>query len=208
MKIMKKTRTNIVKRSIRLCALCIILLLTGCASAKPSAAAPDASASTDDITLGKSLTVRNTDSRLVLLSNLDTLAADGLYYASWVAGSAVPYENSDGDTVDLYDATLYLLLGEYKNEQTAQNNMDAWLGTAKENYAVINEEEFTCNGQTYLLITYDFTNEDNPYTHGISAFTSSGNNAVCAELTCQEQFKEDLHDILTDFLTCCTFASP
>lgn len=161
-----------------------------------------------DITLGSCLTIHDVDSSLVLLSNLDALAADGLYYASWVIGDAMPYENSDGDTVDLYDATLYLLLGEYKSAQTAQNNMETWLAAAKENYAVISEEELTCNGQTYSLITYSFTSEDNPYARGISAFSTYEENAVCVELTCQEQFEEDLYSIVTGFLECCTFISP
>lgn len=200
---------TIIKRNYLICALCMILLLTltGC-SASSKTPADTGSEVSGDITLGNCLTIRDVDSRLVLLSNLDTLAADGLYYASWVIGDAVPYENSEGDTVDLYDATLYLLLGEYKSAQTAQNNMETWLTTAKENYTVISEEELTCNGQTYTLITYDFTSEGNPYARGISAFGTYEDSAVCIELTCQEQFEEDLHSILTGFLECCTFISP
>ena len=184
-------------------ALCIMLTLTGCSS--PASLSENAATDSGNVTIGNYLSIQNTDSRLTLLNNLDTLSADGLYYASWVIGDAQPYENSDGDTVDLYDASLYLLSGEFKNTQYAQENMDSWLAAAKENYEVLNEEEITCNGQTYSLITYNSTHEDNPYARGISAFGVHENHAVCIELTCLDGFSDDLRDILVDFLESCSY---
>lgn len=151
------------------------------------------------------LTVDNTDSRLTLLSNMDALSADGLYYAAWTMGGSEPYENSDGDTVDLYDAQLYFLLGEFKDAETAQNNLNTWLSAGRTNYEILSEENVTCNGQDYLLITYQFIHEDNPYVRGISAFGVFGNHAACIELTCREGFDEDLKTILIDFLNGCTY---
>lgn len=197
---------NYRKRKYWLYALCIILLLTGCSALSPAPTEGTTKAS-DTITIGNCLSIRNIDSRLMLQRNLDTLAADGLYYTAWTIGSAEPYENSDGDTVDLYDAELYLLLGEYKNTQTAQDNRDAWLTAAKTNYEVLSEEEITCNGQTYSLITYNCIHEDNPYARGISAFGAYEDSAVCIELTCREQFEEDLRGILVDFLNHCTYGT-
>ena len=192
------------KRINWICALCIMLTLTGCSavSAQPASNADEASG---DIFIGNFLRIQDIDSRLTLLSNLDTLSADGLYYASWVIGDAGAYENSDGDTVDLYDATLYLLSGEFINTQYAQENMDAWLTAAKGNYDILSEEEIACNGQTYTLITYNCIHEDNPYARGISAFSVYENCAICIELTCRDTFTEDLRDILVGFLESCSY---
>ena len=108
-------------------------------------------------------------------------------------------------TVNLYDAQLYLLLEEFANDEKAQENMDAWLDRGRSNYQVSTEEEIVYNGQTYLVLTYTFQNENNPYARGVSAFAVRDNLAVCAELTCQEDFTEDLKTILTDFLENCTY---
>lgn len=160
---------------------------------------------TGPVTVGSHLTVQNTDERLTLLDNMDALSADGLYYASWVSGEPTPYENSDGDTVDLYDAQLYLLLGESKSSEAARENMETWLDAGRTNYDVSAEENIDCNGQSYLVITYDVKNPDNPYARGISAFGVYENTAICVELTCQENYTQDLEGMLTDFLDGCTY---
>lgn len=155
--------------------------------------------------IGRHLTVNNTNESLILYDYKEALAGDGLYYASWRIGESEPYENSDSDTVNLYDAQLYLLLEEFANDEKAQENMDAWLDRGRSNYQVSTEEEIVYNGQTYLVLTYTFQNENNPYARGVSAFAVRDNLAVCAELTCQEDFTEDLKTILTDFLENCTY---
>ncbi|MCM1268683.1 MAG: hypothetical protein NC302_12345 [Bacteroidales bacterium] len=177
-----------------------------------NAALPEASGQTADIVtdsvgiaVGTHLTVYNTDERLTLLHNMDTLSADGLYYASWTAGTSKPYENADGDTVDLYDAQLYLLTKECAGAETAQQAMTDWLSAGRSNYAVSKEETLTVGGQPYTVITYRFTREDNPYSHGISAFGVHENTAVCAELTCQETYDEDLSEMLSLFLGSCAY---
>ena len=186
------------------CILCIAMVLSGCSSSS-SDISNDTDVILKDVQIGGSLTVRNTDTRLKLISNLDTLSADGLYYASWAAGSSEPYENSDGDTVDLYDAQLYLLLGEFKNSDAAQKNLDTWFTAGQANYSVTKEETVTCNGQSYTVVTYNFDNEENPYERGVSAFGVHQNLAVCAELTCRENYQEDLYEMLIDFLNNCTY---
>ena len=184
----------------------LALTLTGCSglSSVPEEST-DAAVDSDYIAVGSRLTVHNTDDRLTLRDNMDALSADGLYYASWTAGSAEPYENADGDTIDLYDAQLYLLLGEYKNAESAEGCMADWLAAGHSNYNVTAEETVTCNGQTYTLLTYRFINEENPYAKGVSAFGVCGNCAVCIELTCQEEYPEDLHEMLTVFLNGCSY---
>ena len=190
----------------RILSITLALTLTGC-SGLPSVSDKDADAvvNSEYVTVGSHLTVHNTDDRLTLLNNMDTLSADGLYYASWTAGDAEPYENADGDTIDLYDAQLYLLLGEYKNAETAEGSMAGWLDAGRSNYDVTAEETITYSGQTYTMITYNFINKENPYARGVSAFGVYENCAVCVELTCREEYTEDLHEMLTAFLDRCSY---
>lgn len=188
---------------------CAAFMLTGCAhtSLLSQGTKEDTWADSGFITVGHDLTIQNTDNRMALLENIDVLAADGLYYATFTMGDSEPYENSDGDTVDLYDAHLYLLLGEFKGSQDAQNNMDQWLSAGESNYEVLSKEEITCNGQSYCLITYNCISDSNPYERGVSAFGVYQDSAVCIELTCRENFEEDLKTILIDFLDNCTYSS-
>lgn len=187
-----------------ICIVCITSTLTGCA-AFSSDSGSNTVTDSEFVTIGSHLTVHNTDARLTLISNMDALSADGLYYASWAAGNSEPYENSDGDTVDLYDAQLYLLLGEFKSSDTAQQNMDNWFTAGQTNYNITAEENVTCNGQSYTVVTYNFDNEENPYERGVSAFGVHQNLAVCVELTCRENYQEDLYEMLIDFLDGCTY---
>ena len=187
-----------------LCLICITLILTGC-SLTPSLLEDEPIENKAFLEIGRHFTVNNTNEDLILYDYKEVLAGDGLYYASWGIGDAESYENSDGETVDLYNAQLYLLLGEFTGNDKAQENMDTWLDRGRSNYEVSTEEEIIYNGQTYLVITYTFQNENNPYTRGVSAFAVHDNLAVCAELTCQGDFTKDLKAILTDFLENCTY---
>lgn len=188
--------------------LCIALIftvfMTGC-SANTEKTLDNTWDESGYVAVGKTLTVEKGKSPLRLLDNMDALTADGLYYAAWTMGDSEPYENSEGKTVDLYDAQLYLLLGEFKGEAEAKSNMDKWLDAGKSNYEILEEEEITCNGQDYSLITYNCVSEDNPYARGVSAFGVYQDAAVCVELTCREDFEEDLREILTGFLDNCTY---
>lgn len=194
------------KRLFLMIGFTLTLALTGCA-ASPSGLEESAVTVEDSeyVTVGSHLTVHKTDSRLTLVDHKDALASDGLYYAAWAAGSPEEYENSEGDTVDLYDAQLYLLLAECKTAAAAEDNRKSWLEAGRANYEVTDEETITCNGQSYTLLTYRFTNEENPYSHGVSAFGVFENCAVCAELTCQETYGENVKEMLTDFLEGCSY---
>lgn len=184
--------------------LCMLFILTGCSALSPTEKEM-AAGNSEYTAIGNRLEIRNIDSRLTLQDNMDALSADGLYYAAWSLGEAAPYENSDGDSIDLYDAQLYLLLGEFQSQETAQENMDTWLSAARTNYQVTEEETIVCGEQSYTVITYDCISESNPYARGVSAFGAFYDNAVCLELTCQEEFSEDLETILINFLNCCSY---
>lgn len=198
-------RKTIFYRCQTLC-LCFLLgsiyLLSGCASNAPQETPVQKDGS---VIVGHTLEIKNNDKRLVPLDNKDALAADGLYYAAWSCGNAKPYENKDGDTVDLYDAQLYLLLGEAKSAENAQHDKNTWLAAAEDNYDVQQTEEISCNGQSYTLLTYQCKSKDTPYDRGVSAFCTHENTAVCIELTCQKNFSEDLHEMMTGFLNSCFF---
>lgn len=157
--------------------------------------------------LGRYLTVQKTDDRLTLLDSKDVLAANGLYYATWTMGDSEESVNSEGETVDLYDVQLYLLLGEHKSGGDAVKDMTKWLDAAKTNYEILEEEEIVCNGQSYSLITYNCVNEDNPYDRGMSAFGVCESISVCIEMTCREGFEEDLRSILIPFLENCSYGN-
>lgn len=206
---MKKMIKN--KNIMRIfCSIFSFIMLTGCSVISSALSEKDTENTwdtSDYIKIGDVLTVQKSDSRLALLDNKDALASDGLFYCAWTIGSSEPYENSEGDTVDLYDAQLYLLLGEFVSSQKAQENMDDWLSSAKMNYELVKEEEITCNGQTYTLITYSYINKSNPYARGASAFGVYEDNAVCIELACRDNFTDDLENILTDFLENITYNS-
>ncbi|MDE7233314.1 MAG: hypothetical protein K2N37_09615 [Lachnospiraceae bacterium] len=194
------------KRLFLIMGLSLTLMLTGCA-ASPSGLEESAVAVEDSeyVTIGSHLTVHKTDDRLTLVDHKDALASDGMYYASWTAGSPEEYENSEGDTVDLYDAQLYLLLAECKTAEAAEDNGKSWLDAGYANYEVTADETIICNGQTYTLLSYQFSNEENPYSHGVSAFGVFENCAVCVEFACQEAYGEDLKEMLTDFLEGCSY---
>lgn len=177
----------------------IAVVLSGCFlfSSKPE--------DTSLIKLGDTLTVDNTDSRRILLGKQDALAMDGMYYAAWGMGQTEPYEDSDGKIVQLYDAQIHLLLGEYKDAETAQQNMNSWLETGRDGYDVIEETQSAYNGQTYTKLTYRFQDKEVPFSEGISVFTVVGSSALCIELTCRESFTDDPETTMADFLNCCTY---
>lgn len=184
--------------------LCIALMLSGCAPS-PKKQEKKPAAYIENLSVGHRLEIQGIDKRLLLIDSNSALAADGLFYASWGIGEATPYKNSDGDTADLYDASLYLLLGESKDPASAQDNMDTWLNAAKDNYEILEEREITCNGHAYTVLTYNCANEGNPYARGMSAFGTAESDALCIELACQESFEEDLAPLLTAFLENCSY---
>lgn len=193
-----------------ICILCIALFsLAGYffISSPMNQSREDTWSSSGFIKIGHDLVINNPYNGLSLLDNKDVLSANGLYYAAWTMGDFELYTNSDGETVDLYDAQLYLVLSEHKDSAQASNDMVKWLDAAKKNYDVLTEEEFVCDGQTYSLITYNCVSEDTPYDRGISAFGVYNKDTICIELTCRKDFEEDLRTILITFLDNCTYGS-
>lgn len=188
------------------CLLLGCVLLSGCSAfSRTAGREPDRqSGETGPVKIGSVLEA-DAPEQLTLLDNKDTLAADGLYYTTWTAGDSVPYENSDGETIDLYDAQLYFLVSESADAESAEKDCRVWLASARDNYDIQETETITCSGQEYTLIVYDCISEDTPYERGVSAFGVCGANAVCAELTCVEDYEEDLTALLKEFLDGCRY---
>ncbi len=183
--------------------LCLLLSLTACSS-RPTETVDGQKWQENWTQIGNILGI-DAPEQLTLLDNKEALAADGLYYATWVTGNSTPYENSDGNTIDLYDAQLYLLASETNDEESAIKNCQTWLSSAEDNYEIQSKDTITCNGQTYTLISYNCVSEDTPYDRGVSALGVCGTSAVCAELTCVESYSEDLTPLLTEFLNNCHY---
>lgn len=183
-----------------------VLFLSGCSSAAPTSTTDGTAWDESWFQIGTTMGVEEPE-QLTLLESKETLAADGLYYATWVTGDPVPYENSDGETVDLYDAQLYLLVSECSQESDAQSNCDIWLAAAKENYEILSEETVICGDQSYNVISYRFADADVPYDRGVSAFAVIGTDAVCAELTCVETYEGNLDSLLNGFLEGCHYSA-
>ena len=97
--------------------------------------------------VGSTLVAPAPQDDFVLLDNKDILSANGLYYASWVNGDAQPYENSEGKTVDLYDAQLTLVVQENKTEDKAASAVEGWQTLAQQNYDISNTQTLTAAGQ-------------------------------------------------------------
>lgn len=184
-------------------SLCLSLALTGC-SPPPAETTDGRKWQESWLMIGTGIGI-DAPKSLTLLDHKEALAADGLYYAAWAAGSSVPYKNSEGETVDLYDAQLYLLVNEADTEKNAEKNCRAWLASADDNYEIISKDTLICNGQDYTVITYNCIGDDTPYDRGISAIGACGETAVCAELTCVEDYSGDLTQLLTEFLNGCYY---
>ena len=156
------------------------LLLGGCATPS-SLQEKEPLENVPELTVGSSLHLTDIDQSYTLTADNSTLAADGLY-----------------------DANLYLLLGESKSPDSAAANTAKWRAAADGNYDIVSEEELTCSGQTYTLLSYNCA-ADSPYARGVSAFATHDAASVCVEVTCREDFDGDIREILTEVLGNCEY---
>lgn len=155
--------------------------------------------------IGNTLTAPAPPDDFVLLDNKDVLSPNGLYYASWVNGEAQPYENSDGETVDLYNAQLTLVVQENKTADHAAAAVSGWEDLAQQNYLISDTQTLTAAGQEYTVIAFDYQSGSNPYATGVAAFAQHGTSAIEWELSCQAGYSGDALAVLTDFLNGCTY---
>lgn len=179
--------------------LALCLCLSGCGQNIPAAAADGAPWDESWVSVGGILGV-DTPEGLDPRENSGALAASGMYYATWSAGEAVPYTNEDGESAELYDAQVYLLLAGYSAAGRAEETAAEWLAMASERYDVQGISMETYNGQTFTVAVYTLRSETNPYARGASAFGVYRNYAISAELTCRAGFEGEPQAILASFL--------
>lgn len=187
-------------------ALC--LSLAGCTGPLPPEKAADGQDWNENwVTVGQIVGV-DTPEGLDARENNEALAANGMYYATWSMGEAVPYVNADGEDAELYDAQVYLLLSGGKSAEEAENTLAQWQELAKQQYALEGTDTQTHNGQEFTVITYSFDSETNPYARGVSAYSVYRNYAVNVELACREDFDLDPEELMGQFLDNCHYAMP
>lgn len=194
------------KLSLLLLTGAMSLSLAGCGQNIPVTAADGAKWDGSWVTVGGILGV-DTPAGLDSRENNDTLGVNGMYYATWSSGEAEPYVNEDGEDTDLYDAQLYVLLAGAKSAEEAESTAAEWLEMASGQYQIEATSTETYNGQKFTVITYTFSSDTNPFSHGASAFGVYRNYAVSAELSCREKFDGDAQTVLADFLENCHYAA-
>lgn len=197
---------NVKKSAIFALLLSACIALSGCTAAAPEKAADGARWESSWIRVGPILGVDTPDS-FSLLENNEALAANGLYYASWTMGAAEPYVDAEGENVSLYDAQLYALAAEAASGAEAESMLENWMALAETRYASIRSGTEVCNGQSYTILTYRYSSDDNPYAAGASAFGVYKNYALSIELSCRENLCKNAQDILLDFLSRCHYGA-
>lgn len=131
-------------------------------------------------------------------------AANGIWYMTWAFGQPgdehlVP--DKDGKTESVYfDAQVYLITREYKNEEEANTNVSSWIEREGQNYEAGEPRPLTVQGQAFQVLPLLSSRPDNPYSHGAAAFSVRGNLAFSVEVLCVEGFDGDAQEILELFL--------
>jgi len=191
---------------VSLLAVSLCVMLAACGAVVPEQAADGAPWSEDWVTVGGVLGV-DTPEGMTPRENNEALAANGMYYATWSMGEAVPYQNEDGEEAQLYDAQVYLLLSGHLSAESAAETLDEWLELVDTRYHVASTDARTFNGQEFTVYTYTFDSETNPYAWGASAFGTFDAFAVSVEISCQEDFEGDALELLSGFLERCHYGA-
>ena len=195
------------KTAIALMTGVLCLFLSGCGVLPPEKAADGLDWDKSWVTVGGIVGVDTPDG-MESRENNDALEAQGMGYATWSIGEAVPYINADGDDAQLYDAQVFLLLSGSKSVEGAENILAQWQEMARQQYAIDGTATETHNGQEFTVITYSFDSETNPYARGASAYGVYRNYAVSVEFVCQRDFDGDAAQFLARFLDHCHYALP
>lgn len=192
------------KKTIILVMICAILTgLTGCGTKMPAKASDGTPWSKDWILLGPVLGVEKPEHDLILR---DSKTARNMCYTAWSIGEAQPYTNASGEETNLYDAQLVILLTDFDTAEEARTSADEWLDLAADSYSITETAQQTYNGQEFTVLTYTFSSDTSPFSHGVSAVAAFDTWTVSAELVCQDTFEGDAGEILADVLEHCHYA--
>ncbi len=178
--------------------------LTACGAKGPAAAADGAAWDDAWIMLGAKIGAEAPGDDFTLR---DVKGAKNMTYTAWSVGEARSHTDAQGEESDVYDAQLVVLAVEAGTAEAAQANVDEWLSLAGETYSITSTTQQTCNGQEFTVLTYTFSSDTSPFSHGVSAFTTFHNWAISVEFACQDTFEEDAWEIVKDFLEHCHYAA-
>ena len=196
------------KAAVTLITGVLCLCLSGCGAVLlPEKAADGLDWDKNWVTVGSIIGVDTPDG-MEAQENNDALEAQGMAYATWSIGEAVPYTNAEGEEARLYDAQVFLLLSGSKSVELAESTLAEWQDMAMQKYIVEETAARTHNGQEFSVITYSFDSETNPYARGASAYGVYRNYAVSVEFVCQRDFDGDAAELLAGFLDRCHYAMP
>lgn len=130
----------------------------------------------------------------------DALSVSGIYYATWTCGQAREHTNDEGENAKVYDAQVYILVQECRNEAAAAAQIGAWIARESQSYSTGEKTVYTAAGQTFDLLPLLSARAENPYTRGVAAFAARGSRAICVELLCSEDYPGDPQAVLEAFL--------
>lgn len=131
----------------------------------------------------------------------DALYLSGIYYATWTSGEPRPHTNEKGEEAEIFDAQIYVLANEFRNEAAAAAEVKKWKAREAQTYQTGNSYPLNVGGQDFEVLPLLDAGEANPYTGGMAAFAVCGAWACCVELVHAEDFDGDAAAILEAFLS-------
>lgn len=131
----------------------------------------------------------------------DTLSMSGIWYYTWTCGQGRDFVNAEGEDATAYDAQIYLLLKEGRDEQEARDSVDAWITLEGQSYGDGESVQHDTGSESYCVLPHLTYDESNPYSRGAAAFTAHKTLAVSVEVLCGNSFKGDPQSVLEQFLS-------
>lgn len=130
----------------------------------------------------------------------DALYLSGIYYATWVTGTPRTHTNQQGEEAQAFDAQIYVIAKECRNEANAESELAQWIAREQTNFTAGSLSDVQLAGQAYRLLPLTGAGEGAPYTHGAAAFAQRGRWAICVEALAADHYGADMEQILAVFL--------
>ena len=184
-----------------LLALCVSL--TACASAPPERTADGLDWDSDWTTVGNLLGIEPKEGWILSRSE-DMLAASGTYYAAFLQGEPITYENEEGEEVTVCDAEIHLVL--MLSGAEAEKTAEQWRKLAAERYPEAEQSTVEYAGEPVTISSYPFPAGNGPATLGASASLVQGGTALEVDVITLADYPEKPAQVLADFLSRCHFS--
>lgn len=184
------------KRCFLCLTLAVAILLSGCGTAAQEL---PAGWEADWTVVSPLLAVEPFENYTLNESN-DALYVSGIYYATWVTGEARPHTNEDGESAEIFDGQIYVLVQEFRNSDSAKSNAAQWIAREKQSYDTDEEFTVTCGEQEFTILPLLSGSGSNPYSYGAAAFAVRGSWAICVEFLFADGYDTDAQKTLEAFL--------